>query len=65
MNLNNEKYVAQKFIKEYFNVIEKLSVPSSSQTKIEYVLFNEILKEMGFVGVEEEGENNHERTLIH
>jgi hypothetical protein len=59
LNLNNEKYVAQKFIKEYFNVIEKLSVPSSSQTKIEYVLFNEILKEMGFVGVEEEGENNH------
>jgi hypothetical protein len=53
LNLNNEKYVAQKFIKEYFNVIERLSVPSSSQTKIEYVLFNEILKEMGFVGIEE------------
>lgn len=46
-------------------MIERLSVPSSSQSKIEYVLFNEILKEMGFVGVEEEGENNLERTLIH
>ena len=45
--------------------MERLSVPSSSHTKIEYVLFNEILKEMGFVGVEEEAENNLERILIH
>ena len=34
LNLNNEKYVAQKFIKEYFAVMEKLSVPSSAQAKI-------------------------------
>jgi hypothetical protein len=57
--------VAQKFIKEYFGVMERLSVPASSQAKIEYVLFNEILKEMGFAGVEEEGENSLERTLVH
>ena len=29
------------------------------------MLFNEILKEMGFVQVDEESENSHERTLIH
>jgi len=29
------------------------------------MLFNEILKEMGFVQVEEESESSHERTLIH
>lgn len=52
MNLNNEKYVAQKFIKEYYNVIENLNVPSSTQEKIDYMLFNEILKEMGFVQVD-------------
>jgi hypothetical protein len=65
LNLNNEKYVAQKFIKEYFGVMERLEVPSSAQARIEYVLFNEILKEMGFAGVEEEGENSLERTLVH
>jgi hypothetical protein len=43
--------VAQKFIKEYFSVIEKLNVPSSTHAQIEYMLFNEILKEMSFVQV--------------
>ena len=54
VNLNTEKYVAQKFIKQYYAVIERLNVPSSTQIKIEYMLFNEILKEMGFVQVDEE-----------
>lgn len=65
LNLNNEKYVAQKFIKEYYVVIEGLNAPSSTSEKIDYMLFNEILKEMGFVQVDEESENSHERTLIH
>jgi hypothetical protein len=30
-------------------------VPSSTSARIEYVMFNEILKEMGFAGIEEEG----------
>ena len=34
INMNNEKYVAQKFIKEYFGVIEKLDVPSSTSARI-------------------------------
>lgn len=29
------------------------------------MLFNEILKEMGFVQVDEETQSSHERTLIH
>lgn len=40
VNLNNEKYVAQKFIKQYYAVIERLNLPSSTQVKIEYMLFN-------------------------
>ena len=52
LNLNNEKYVAQKFIKEYYSVIERLNVPSSTKDKIDYMLFNEILKDMGFVQVD-------------
>lgn len=40
MNLNNEKYVAQKFIKEYYGVLERLNVPSSFSVKIDYMLFN-------------------------
>jgi hypothetical protein len=40
VNLNNEKYVAQKFIKEYYQVIENLNVPSSTRDKIDYMLFN-------------------------
>lgn len=31
LNLNNEKYVAQKFIKEYYGVIERFNVPSSTK----------------------------------
>ena len=65
LNLNNEKYVAQKFIKEYYGVIERNNVPSSTKEKIDYMLFNQILKEMGFVQVDEESQNSHERTLIH
>lgn len=65
VNLNNEKYVAQKFIKEYFGVIERLGVPTTSGSSMDYMLFNEVLKEMGFAGVEEESENSHERALIH
>ena len=40
LNLNNEKYVAQKFIKEYYGVIERNNVPSSTKDKIDYMLFN-------------------------
>jgi hypothetical protein len=58
LNLNNERYVAQKFIKEYYSVIERLNVPSSTSDKIDYMLFNEILKETGFVQVEEESESS-------
>lgn len=46
--------MAQKFIKEYYGVIEGLNVPSSTRDKIDYMLFNEILKETGFVQVDEE-----------
>lgn len=57
--------MAQKFIKEYYGVIERLNVPSSISDKIDYMLFNEILKETGFVQVDEESESSQERTLIH
>jgi hypothetical protein len=39
-------------------VIERLNVPSSTSDKIDYMLFNEILKETGFVQVEEESESS-------
>ena len=50
----NNKYAAQKFIKEFFFVLEDLRIESSNQANIDYLMFNEILKEMGFVTNEEE-----------
>lgn len=64
-NFNNEKYVAQKLIKEYFGVIEKLEVPSSGQSKIEYMMFGEIMKEMGFVLDRGDADDGQERALLH
>lgn len=46
-------------------MIERLNVPSSTSDKIDYMLFNEILKETGFVQVEEESESSRERALVH
>jgi len=40
LNLNNEKYAAQKFIREYFSVLEMLEVGSSIHNKIDYMMFN-------------------------
>lgn len=39
-NLNNEKYAAQKFIRQYFNVLEELNVSSSIHNQIQYIMFN-------------------------
>ena len=54
MNYNNEKYAAQKFIREYFFTLEDLQIETSFQSTIEYVVFNELLKKSGFVTNEEE-----------
>lgn len=40
INMNNERYVAQKFIKEYFNILERLEIPVSSKQPIDYLIFN-------------------------
>lgn len=53
-NLNNEKYAAQKFVKEYYYTLEYLELPSSHMANIDYMMFNEILKKLGFVTNEEE-----------
>lgn len=54
MNYTNERYAAQKFIKEYFFTLENLEIDTSFQATIEYVVFNELLKKLGFVTNEDE-----------
>lgn len=68
MNYTNERYAAQKFIKEYFFTLESLDIDTSFQATIEYVVFNELLKKLGFVTNEEELEtkaSSNERALVH
>ena len=40
INFNNEKYAAQKFIKEYFFALEELQIETSFQADIDYMMFN-------------------------
>ena len=49
INLTNEKYAAQKFIREYFGVLEKLGINLSIHYQVDYLMFNNILKVMGFL----------------
>lgn len=66
--MNNEKYAAQKFIREYFNVLENLSINLSIHYKIDYIMFNEILKSMGFIKEDEDSQDGisvNERGLVY
>ena len=54
VNFTNEKYAAQKFIKEYFFALEELAIETSFQSTIDYVMFGEILKRLGFISNDEE-----------
>ena len=67
-NFANEKYAAQKFLKEYFFILEQLEIDTSFNSTVDYLMFNELLKRMGFVNSEEEVETQisiNERALIH
>ena len=48
-NFNNEKYAAQKFIREFFFTLEDLGIDPSLSATVEYVMFSELLKKMGFM----------------
>lgn len=68
INQANERYAAQKFIKEFFFILEELELNPASNATIDYMMFNEILKNMGFACSDDDCENqlsNNERTLIH
>ena len=49
VNQANEKYAAQKFIKEFFFILDELEISPSSNSIVDYMMFNEILKNLGFV----------------
>lgn len=66
-NFNNEKYAAQKFIREFFFTLEDLKIDPSLSFTVEYMVFDELLKQMGFMTNEEEYESKSssvERTLL-
>ena len=68
VNQANEKYAAQKFIKEFFFILDELEINPSSNSIVDYMMFNEILKNLGFVCSDEDSESqpsSNERTLIH
>ena len=56
-NFANEKYAAQKFLKEYFFILEQLEIDTSFNSTVDYLMFNELLKRMGFVNSEEDYQN--------
>lgn len=53
INSNNDKFVAQKFIKEYYYVLESMQIETSFQATIDYVMFSELIRSMGFILNEE------------
>ena len=68
VNYTNEKYAAQRFIREYFSVLERLEINLSIHYKIDYIMFNEILKSMGFIKEDEESQDGisvNQRGLVY
>lgn len=67
-NLNNEKYAAQKFIKEFFYILNVLQIEPANSNTVQYIMFNELLQSLGFISINSESESEpstNERTLIH
>lgn len=65
--LSTEKYVAQKFIKEFYVALEEMNIQDFVGS-LEYIIFNELLFRLSFVVSAKEVENrasSNERSLVY